>query len=122
MRVRTRGLVALVAVALTARLAGDDWPAATTTDVFSESRAWFVRVVPGKSLGDTVGFGGAPKGAYARAEFYKRAADRSYRGEGTELAIAPATGAWQQCEWRNKQHLCRNDNVKRNWQPFREVE
>ncbi len=66
-------------VALAAPLSGDSWPAATVKEVFSESREWFVRVVPGKSLGDTVGFAGAPKGPYARAEFYRRAADRSYR-------------------------------------------
>lgn len=58
---------------------GDDWPAATITEVFSESREWFVRVLPGKSLGDTFGFAGSPKGPYARAEFFQRGADRSYR-------------------------------------------
>jgi hypothetical protein len=72
-------IVALVIVAEGAAVSGDSWPAATVKEVFSDSRDWFVRVVPGKSLGDTSGFAGAPKGPYARAEFYRRAADRSYR-------------------------------------------
>jgi hypothetical protein len=58
--------------------------------------------------------------------FYVRPGQRSVylalNGEGRELVLAPVTGAWQQCERRNKQHLCRDDNVKRNWRPFREVE
>ena len=34
---------------------------------------------PGNSVGETVGFAGAPKGKHATAEFYRRAPDRSYR-------------------------------------------
>ena len=69
--------VLAILAALAAR--ADDWPAAQTKEVFSESREWFVRVVPGKSVGDTIGFEGSPKGEYAKAEFYKRQGDRSYR-------------------------------------------
>jgi hypothetical protein len=58
---------------------GDSWAAARTREVFSESREYFVRVIPGESLGDTFGFAGAKKGRYASAEFYRRAPDRSYR-------------------------------------------
>jgi hypothetical protein len=58
---------------------GDSWAAARTREVFSESREYFVRILPGESLGDTFGFAGAKKGRYARAEFYRRAADRSYQ-------------------------------------------
>jgi hypothetical protein len=36
-------------------------------------------VTPGESLGDSVGFKGAKHGAYARALFYERQADLSYR-------------------------------------------
>jgi hypothetical protein len=36
-------------------------------------------VIPGTSIGETVGFAGAPKGTPARAEFYARQDDRSYR-------------------------------------------
>ena len=42
------------------------------------SRGHFVRVTPGKSLGDTFGFAGAAKGAYATAEYYRRQGDGSY--------------------------------------------
>jgi hypothetical protein len=208
-------VVVLVVVALASHTRADDWPAATVKEVFSESREWFVRVVPGKSLGDTFGFAGSPKGPYARAEFYRRAADRSYRlvreitldnpiapvqfvvtdrgylvtvdnwhnkgygqilvsyaptgkrlaslalkdlfteaeiasfvhstssiqwrgevvyvrpgqksvhvglnGKGTDLIVAPETGSWQQCEWRNQRYLCRDTNLDRTWHPFREI-
>ena len=57
----------------------NEWPAPTVAEVFSQSREWFVRVVPGRSLGDTVGFTGSPKGPYAKAEWYRRGDDRSYR-------------------------------------------
>jgi hypothetical protein len=59
--------------------AGDDWPAARAVSAFSEDGGRFVRVVPGSSIGDSVGFSGAPKGAPARGEFYARRRDRSYR-------------------------------------------
>jgi hypothetical protein len=206
---------AVVAIAFAAPLAADSWPAATIKEVFSDSREWFVRVVPGKSLGDTVGFAGSPKGPYARAEFYRRANDRSYRlvteialdnpiapvqflvtdrgylvtldnwhnrgygkilvsysssgrkvasyelkdlfssdemttfvfsassihwrtemayvrteqrsiylaldDKGTEVIFEPESGAWQQCQWRGQQHLCRDTNPNRTWRPFREI-
>jgi hypothetical protein len=57
----------------------DDWAGPVTKEVFSASREYFVRIVPGESLGDTYGFAGAKKGRYAAAEFYRRAPDRSYR-------------------------------------------
>jgi hypothetical protein len=57
----------------------DSWARATVKEAFSASRDWFVRVVPGTSIGDTVGFAGSPKGPFAKAEFYRRQADRSYR-------------------------------------------
>ena len=57
----------------------DEWPSPQIREVFSESREYFVRIVPGQSLGDTVGFGGAKKGKHATAELYRRADNRSYR-------------------------------------------
>jgi hypothetical protein len=57
----------------------DDWAGPRVKEVFSESREYFVRVTPGESLGDSWGFAGAKKGAYAAAQFYRRAQDRSYR-------------------------------------------
>jgi hypothetical protein len=59
----------------------DDWPAPRTKEVFSESREYFVRVLPGSM-----------KGRHASAEFYRRAPDRSYRlvAEATLLnPVAP---------------------------------
>jgi hypothetical protein len=58
---------------------GDSWPAAQVREVFSKSREWFVRVTPGTSVGELVGFAGAPKGKRATATFYQLASDRSYR-------------------------------------------
>ena len=68
---------------------GDDWPAPAIREVFSHSRAWFVRVLPGKSVGDTVGFSGAAKGPYATAEFYRLEKDRSYRLAATATLLNP---------------------------------
>ena len=56
----------------------DSWPGPRTREVFSESREYFIRVTPGESIGDAVGFGGAKNGRYAVAEFYRRGKDRSY--------------------------------------------
>ncbi len=56
----------------------DDWPGPQIKEVFSEGRDDFVRVAPGQSWGDSVGFEGAPKGPFAKAEFYHRRTDGSY--------------------------------------------
>jgi hypothetical protein len=71
--------VLIVSAVSVHRTDADSWPTAQIKEVFSASREWFVRVTPGTSIGDTVGFAGAPKGKYAHAEFYLRASDRSYR-------------------------------------------
>src|SRR5579872_5931999 len=57
----------------------DEWQTAQVREVFSSSRNYFVRVTPGDSWGDTVGFQGAKKGPYAKAEFYKLETDKSYK-------------------------------------------
>lgn len=57
----------------------DDWPGPQIRETFSESREYFVRVIPGRSIGDSFGFRGMQKGPYAAAEFYRRGPDRSYR-------------------------------------------
>jgi hypothetical protein len=57
----------------------DSWARPVVREVFSKSREFFVRVVPGESVGETPGFAGAPRGRHATAEFYRRQADRSYR-------------------------------------------
>lgn len=81
-------LVVLAAVAERPAHA-DSWPAAQIKEVFSRSREWFVRVTPGTSVGETVGFAGAPKGKHASAEFYLRATDRSYRLEKEITLLNP---------------------------------
>ena len=58
---------------------GDDWPAPQIHEAWSPSRDYFVRMIPGKGVGDTVGFRGAATGPAATAELYRRASDRSYR-------------------------------------------
>ncbi len=60
-------------------LVADDWPGPRVMTVFSEDGSRFVRVEPGESVGDSVGFAGASTGAYARAFFYERGPDRGYR-------------------------------------------
>jgi hypothetical protein len=57
----------------------DDWAAPQTKEVFSASREYFVRVIPGESLGDTFGFAREKKGKYTAGEFYRRHHDRAYR-------------------------------------------
>jgi hypothetical protein len=61
-----------------AHLRADDWPAARPITVFTDKADRFIRILPGRSIGDLVGFSGAPKGPYATAELYARGPDRSY--------------------------------------------
>lgn len=70
-------------------IGADSWPGAQIKEVFSTSREWFVRVTPGKSLGDTVGFAGSAKGPYARAEFFRRDASRGYRLVASQTLVNP---------------------------------
>ena len=62
-------------------------------EVFSQSRAYFVRVLPGKSFGDTVGFSGTAKGPFATAEYYRLEKDRSYRLAATAPLLNPVAPA-----------------------------
>lgn len=73
-----RRAAAIVAL-LSSPAMADDWPGPRIANIFSDNGKHFVRITPGDSIGDTVGFAGARKGAYAQAEFYKRHADQSYR-------------------------------------------
>lgn len=70
-------------------VAADSWPAPQTKEVFSVSRQYFVRVMPGESLGETFGFAGAKKGKYATAEIYRRDQDRSYRLAAEAVLLNP---------------------------------
>jgi hypothetical protein len=60
-------------------VAADSWPGPRVLTEFSESGQYFVRVLPGESLGDTVGFAGARKGRYATALLYALQPDRGYQ-------------------------------------------
>jgi hypothetical protein len=75
---RTVTGTALLTLVCTLGVRADDWPAASVQNVFSENGRYFVRIVPGQGIGDTVGFAGAPTGRYAHGEFYIRQANRSY--------------------------------------------
>lgn len=75
----TLGIVMLLVSLPPERVRADSWPSAQVKEVFSKSREWFVRVTPGTSVGELVGFAGAPKGKRATATFYQLATDRSYR-------------------------------------------
>ncbi|HUM14269.1 MAG TPA: hypothetical protein VL086_01145 [Candidatus Nitrosotalea sp.] len=57
---------------------GDEWPAPQIREAWSLSRDYFIRMAPGKGVGDTVGFRGSATGPAATAELYRRARDRSY--------------------------------------------
>ncbi len=84
--------LALVVLVQAGVVFADEWPQPTVREMFSESRDHFVRVIPGKSWGDTFGFAGSKKGEYAKAEFYHRQKDGSYaKGAEAELAnpVAP---------------------------------
>ena len=82
-----------LALFLSSGAAMDSWPAPQVKEVFSASREWFVRVTPGKSYGDVVGSAGAPKGAYARAEFFRRDASRGYRLVAEQTLVNPIAPA-----------------------------
>jgi hypothetical protein len=81
--------LAALLCAFAAPAQADSWANPQVREVFSASRDHFVRVIPGNSIGDTVGFAGAEKGEYASAEFYQRQADRSYRLMATAKLLNP---------------------------------
>jgi hypothetical protein len=66
--VRKSAAVLLCVLLFTLGVLADDWPAATVQNVFSDNGRYFVRILPGRSIGDSVGFSGAPV-LCARAAF-----------------------------------------------------
>jgi hypothetical protein len=70
--------LALGLLALVVALHADDWPGPQIRERFSASREFMVRIVPGSSWGDTVGFKGAAQAPYAKAEWYRQDQTRSY--------------------------------------------
>lgn len=81
--------LAALLCAFAAPVSADSWANPQVREVFSASRDHFVRVIPGNSIGDTVGFAGAAKGEYATAEYYRRQPDRSYRLTATAALLNP---------------------------------
>lgn len=79
MTLRLLPLVLALLAFIPSSLRADDWPGAQTKNVFSNDGRRFVRIVPGTSWGDTMGFRGAKKGEFARGLFYALQADRSFR-------------------------------------------
>lgn len=57
----------------------DQWIAPKPQHALSKNGKYLVRILLGESLGDTVGFAGSKKGAYARGEFYEQQTDHSYK-------------------------------------------
>jgi hypothetical protein len=82
-------LLATLTLALVTAPRADQWPPPETREGWSPSRDHFVRVIPGKGIGETVGFRGAPTGPHATAELYRRASDRSYRLAWTISLVNP---------------------------------
>jgi hypothetical protein len=74
-------LLILFFCSLSIVLQADDWPAPQMREVFSQNRRYFVRVTPGESLGESVGFTGAKIGKHAQAAFYREQPDKGYRFE-----------------------------------------
>ena len=72
-------LLVLAAAIPPSNSTADDWPGPVTLTRFSDDGGFFVRIIPGNSIGDTLGFAGAPKGGYAHARFYALQPDGSYR-------------------------------------------
>ena len=56
---------------VTAPAKADSWAGPQVTEVFSASRDHFVRVTPGKALGDTVGFAGSRQGPLRRGRILR---------------------------------------------------
>ncbi len=69
---RVAAAICCIVLLVPIQLRGDSWAAATPIAVASPDGDRLVRVEPGDSLGDTVGFAGANKGSFARATYYFR--------------------------------------------------
>lgn len=85
----TRILMVVAVLACATPAWADSWTTPMVREVFSASRDHFVRVTPGESWGDTVGFKGSAKGRYAAAAWYARAGDGSYKPSATVTLSNP---------------------------------
>lgn len=57
----------------------DEWQQPEIREVFSPNRQFFVRITPGESWGETLGFKGAKIGKHAQAAFFQEQSDKGYR-------------------------------------------
>ena len=64
-------LAALALLCSSLSVRADSWPAPRALGKSSATGSYVVRVVPGASKGDVVGYSGASKGSYAVAEWYR---------------------------------------------------
>jgi len=71
-------VISIICLAISPSPRADDWPGPVVREVFSNNREYFVRVTPGESVGETVGFGSAKIGKHARAAFFRMQVDRGY--------------------------------------------
>ena len=86
----TLGALAVAAIVLgLAPARADDWPGPQIRTVVSSDRQWSVRIVPGSSHGDQVGFAGAPTGPYARGLFHARQGDGTLRRVADVALVNP---------------------------------
>ena len=72
-------LAPVLCLCLAQYLRADDWAPAKVTEVFSDNRDYFVRIVPGESIGETFGFKGAKVCKHAHAQIFHIQLDRGYR-------------------------------------------
>lgn len=79
MRLVPKMVAPLLCLFLAQHLPADDWAPAKVTEVFSKNRDYFVRIIPGESIGETWGFKGAKIGKHARAAVFHIQPDRGYR-------------------------------------------
>ncbi len=77
------GLLGLASVAT-----ADSWSEPTVQGRASRNGDYVVRIVPGKSVGDVLGFAGAAKGAYAQAEWYRHTGG-TYQKTGVVTLLNP---------------------------------
>lgn len=83
-------LALLLAAPLATGARADQWITPTETGAVSADGRVVVRVIPGESWGEVVGFEGAPKGRHARADFYRLdEAGTAFRREREQELLNP---------------------------------
>jgi hypothetical protein len=85
---RSAFLACIAAGCIVLPVRADDWPGPVVQAKSSAQGTYVVRVVPGRSIGDVVGFAGAEKGPYATAEWYRNGAS-GYQKARTAALLNP---------------------------------